>query len=940
MIPLWTMAQTVHKGSRELYIQSLDWDGVGVDRIMKYNYYYDEYDREVYHGKFSVGGGQKTIAYAVFSFSASGSYNHGELNGPISISLAENGRSPYGYPHWQSYVINNSLSGSYDNGVPDKQWTFKLTTGSSKLNTTVVLDKGRLCKFKTNASGQYCEDCKNQKTSIDVSVDPDGYASGYFYYNDGDKGVLKSGVLTNFFIRRNGDYSPLDAEEKAVIAEIVAHNGKVDEFDLMERGYMLEEHSYTIDAFFSRWFDKAAICLSIFDGRLDRFPKSFKFKVLTKNFTNPFDQKKENVRTLVSACAGQGALGDMFDKTRRAEEAIQALRQEAESMHSQRLMAFCDENARQLANYRSAIAKRSVRELETQWSAERPDWTLLSNANTIVESWRKDLGGDDSSAMAKDLRQTEQRLLPYQAYYAVSHTDSRYGDADRLVSKALPVLGSESARFDFLYHLIGLGYGSWSKEKVSHYVDLSSQYAATNNDLMKLYFLLMHSAKDKNDYASVVEYADYLRVLSKSTPIDPKYGDAKDVDFQTQNALYQLNRQKEHLGNTMVVDRELIFMRHDSILTFNPTSHQIVPSSYSILTASDYKRVVVRPGQYAILPSGSIDQSMMNSVRWQNGEIQLGNLTVNSDPSGVQLFLDGVRQTSVTPCTIENLVPGSYEIYLFNPKDSASFTGQAVVASGKTVTADYRLLNHFNLHLNSNVKDGKVIVDGVRMGNLYDLRSIKRGPHTITVKAKDYEPLEQKVYVNSDRDLDFNLVMKPEYMTTFLSLDFYVGGNSFNSWGTTFGMIGKHCGPFVSASIGMGWMMNGYKVGGIGYFDSDNTPVVPSYTYEKTGSGMGSFVVGLGARLNTRFLVLAGLGYSNKYHYEVFRSETQEYNSNGDLYYPSEYFLDRNTQKKGLSTTLDVVWYGVDAPFALHAGVKTVGTTPLFHAGLSFCITD
>ena len=151
------------------------------------------------------------------------------------------------------------------------------------------------------------------------------------------------------------------------------------------------------------------------------------------------------MRTLVSACAGQGALGDMFDKTRRAEEAIQALRQEAESMHSQRLMAFCDENARQLANYRSAIAKRSVRELETQWSAERPDWTLLSNANTIVESWRKDLGGDDSSAMAKDLRQTEQRLLPYQAYYAVSHTDSRYGDADRLVSKALPVLGSESA---------------------------------------------------------------------------------------------------------------------------------------------------------------------------------------------------------------------------------------------------------------------------------------------------------------------------------------------------------------------------------------------------------------------------------------------------------------------------------------------------------------
>lgn len=117
MIPLWTMAQTVHKGSRELYIQSLDWDGVGVDRIMKYNYYYDENDREVYHGKFNVGGGQKTIAYAVFSFSASGSYNHGELNGPISISLAENGRSPYGYPNWQSYVINNSLSGSYDNGV-------------------------------------------------------------------------------------------------------------------------------------------------------------------------------------------------------------------------------------------------------------------------------------------------------------------------------------------------------------------------------------------------------------------------------------------------------------------------------------------------------------------------------------------------------------------------------------------------------------------------------------------------------------------------------------------------------------------------------------------------------------------------------------------------------------------------------------------------------
>ncbi|MBQ1874273.1 MAG: hypothetical protein II144_01085, partial [Paludibacteraceae bacterium] len=188
--------------------------GYSVDVRVKTSAYYDENDEKAYHGAFTASGSENVNNNGVtgkFSYSASGTYKDGYLDGPIKITKNE-----YVANRRASAKIDASLSGAYKDGVPVGTWTISYggsSTGEGKatLNYTLTFKDGEVASVVNN-------------DGVNVRLEPtEGKDKDVHYFlisGTVEKTTFKKGYDATDFKRITSEWSKLDDDARAALDDL------------------------------------------------------------------------------------------------------------------------------------------------------------------------------------------------------------------------------------------------------------------------------------------------------------------------------------------------------------------------------------------------------------------------------------------------------------------------------------------------------------------------------------------------------------------------------------------------------------------------------------------------------------------------------------------------------------------------------------------------
>ena len=267
ILPIMSVAQTVFTENDQI-LKDFDFGTGGysgyyslsVECPGTYQYYYDENNKQILHGKRTYNGSDSEEYSGGFtlkgSYNATANYSEGVLNGALTIK--QNRQIIFR----GTFSDNISLSGNYDKGVPDGEWKL-INTGN--LNPAFGFQRsydrnifGSAVYGNTSTNGEsiagkisrnfivrfkegrcvYVYDKEDDKENMKLSIEDSGMVSG----NDGGN-IIKNGIATNFFMF-NGERKQPGEKEKKVIQSIVDNNGHIDYADLIDQGYL--SGSFTI----------------------------------------------------------------------------------------------------------------------------------------------------------------------------------------------------------------------------------------------------------------------------------------------------------------------------------------------------------------------------------------------------------------------------------------------------------------------------------------------------------------------------------------------------------------------------------------------------------------------------------------------------------------------------------------------------------------------
>ena len=183
------------------------------------------------------------------------SYTDGKLNGALTMS--QSGTTPKSSASW-------SFKAAYTNGVPSGTWTYTETgiTKNATMTASITWKEGRMSALKS-------------ETGVSITIDNDGYiVSGTVEGNS-----FKNGFLINKFIRKNGEWSQIESEQKALIDSYMA--GTLSEDALFDKGYIIENYQSEIDKWFMSHLTSDYVYIQWFDPYF-AYPGHPKFKVMKK----------------------------------------------------------------------------------------------------------------------------------------------------------------------------------------------------------------------------------------------------------------------------------------------------------------------------------------------------------------------------------------------------------------------------------------------------------------------------------------------------------------------------------------------------------------------------------------------------------------------------------------------------------------------------------
>jgi hypothetical protein len=140
----------------------------------------------------------------------------------------------------------------------------------------------------------------------------------------------------------------------------------------------------------------------------------------------------------------------------------------------------------------------------------------------------------------------------------------------------------------------------------------------------------------------------------------------------------------------------------------------------------------------------------------------LAQLTVSSNPAGVQIVFDG-SPLCVTPCTLTGIAPGQHTI-LASKSGYSSANRNIVLSSGANTTISMNLsAASAKLSVASNPAGATILVDGQDTGKLSPAQFLFNTPGAHTVVLRRYGYLDEATTVNAEggQTATVNLVLKP-----------------------------------------------------------------------------------------------------------------------------------------------------------------------------------
>ena len=121
---------------------------------------------------------------------------------------------------------------------------------------------------------------------------------------------------------------------------------------------------------------------------------------------------------------------------------------------------------------------------------------------------------------------------------------------------------------------------------------------------------------------------------------------------------------------------------------------------------------------------------------------ETGNIFLQSEPAGAEIFLDSVKTSSLTPDTLKNVIVGEHKITLKkdNYKDTTIIVSvQASETTSKSVVMN-SLVKTGNMYISTNPTGAQIFLDSLNTSKLTPdtLKNIITGYHIITLKKSGY----------------------------------------------------------------------------------------------------------------------------------------------------------------------------------------------------------
>ena len=161
--------------------------------------------------------------------------------------------------------------------------------------------------------------------------------------------------------------------------------------------------------------------------------------------------------------------------------------------------------------------------------------------------------------------------------------------------------------------------------------------------------------------------------------------------------------------------------------------------------------------------SNQIANTVVNNT---TGSTTSGNMTssttklsIESDPQGAEIYLDGTSLSQVTPYVVQNVQPGKHEVTVVLNNQKASQTIQVATGEIKQVKLILPIQNENQIDISSNPSGASIMIDGKDTGFVTP-RVIKteKGIHEVRLSLPGYEIFEIQVNVSGNVTVSGNLV--------------------------------------------------------------------------------------------------------------------------------------------------------------------------------------
>ena len=148
--------------------------------------------------------------------------------------------------------------------------------------------------------------------------------------------------------------------------------------------------------------------------------------------------------------------------------------------------------------------------------------------------------------------------------------------------------------------------------------------------------------------------------------------------------------------------------------------------------------------------------------------VQTGNIYINTNPPGAQIFLDSVNTNKVTPDTLKNAVTGLHIITL-KKSNYLDTTVIVTVIQDSTTTKTVELraaVSKGNVYIMSNPPGAQIFLDNLNTDKITPdtLKNITAGSHQITLKENNYTDTTFTVTIINNLTISKSVILTPKIL--------------------------------------------------------------------------------------------------------------------------------------------------------------------------------